>query len=571
MVQPLDSQQLEARLENRLARLYGPDSAAALMEEIRALLGQPPSADRRALPLSQRDMVLITYGDMVSREDEAPLATLHHFLKETIAPDINSVHILPFYPYSSDDGFSVIDYYAVNPQLGDWPHLHAMRHDFRLMFDAVFNHISAESAWFAGFLNGVDPYRNYFITADPTADLSLVRRPRALPLLTRFDTADGEQWVWTTFSADQIDLNASNPAVLMELIRALVFYVRQGADLIRLDAIAYLWKIVGTSCIHLEQTHEVVRALRDVLDWFAPETILITETNVPHSENVSYLGNGHDEAQMVYNFSLPPLLVHTFLTGSARALTRWAATLTRVSNQTTFFNFTASHDGIGVTPLRGLLTDDEIDAVVAMAESHGGYVSYKNDSDGTRSPYELNVTYFDAITHPDVTAADPETAVARFIVSQAIMLALMGIPGIYFHSLFGSRNWRDGVEETGRYRTINRQKFPADDLRRELTEPRSIRVMVYDRYMALIRARAAEPAFHPLGDQDVPDLGDSVFALRRRYQGAEALALHNVTGAPVTAAVPGDRSRWRDIISGSSVQPGPITLRPYQILWLKPA
>jgi len=444
------------------------------------------------------------------------------------------------------------------------------------MFDAVFNHISARSEWFRAFLRGEAPYRDYFLTVDPGTDLSLVRRPRTLPLLTPFETSRGTQYVWTTFSDDQIDLNIGNPDVLLELIRVLLFYVRQGADLIRLDAIAYLWKTVGTPCIHLEQTHLVIQLMRDILDIAAPSTLLVTETNVPHDENVSYFGNGTNEAQMVYQFALPPLVLHTFRTGSARALSQWAA-VERVSDRTTFFNFLASHDGIGVQPARGILREEEITALVELAQAHGGFVSYKNNSDGSHSPYELNITYFDAITHPEVSATNPSLACQRFLCAQAIMLAVVGVPGIYFHSLFGSRNDREGVEKTGRYRTINREKLNADDLLADLRNPATIRSQVYSQYTRLLKIRTGEPAFHPLGYQRVLDAGDSVFGLERLAPDGiqRVVALHNVAGQIVEAAFPASGvRRWHDLVEGgreyeASAGIVRITLAPYQAAWLK--
>jgi sucrose phosphorylase len=535
---------------------------------------QPP---RTSLPLSERDAILITYGDQVRRAGEMPLATLHDVLSQTAQAIINTVHLLPFYPFSSDDGFSVIDYFAVDPALGSWADIHRLRQDFRLMFDAVFNHVSVRSEWFQAFLRGEPPYDSYFIAVDPNTDLSQVRRPRALPLLTPFETAHGTQHVWTTFSDDQIDLNVGNPEVLLELVRALLFYVEQGADLIRLDAIAFLWKTIGTSCIHLEQTHLVIQLMRDILDWVAPQVLLVTETNVPHEENISYFGDGTNEAQMVYQFALPPLVLHTFRAGDTRALSQWATTLRRASDQTTFFNFLASHDGIGVQPARGLLSEGDIQALVELAQAHGGYVSYKHNSDGSPSPYELNITYFDAITHPDVSAQNPGLACQRFLCAQALMLAFVGVPGIYFHSLFGSQNDRAGVEATGRYRTINRQKLDADMLLAELRHDDSIRARVYSQYSSLLKIRTGEPAFHPLGYQTVLDAGDSVFGLERMSPDAEhrVVALHNVAEKSVEVAFPaGKASHWYDLLDGRrryEVAAGVVrlVLPPYQVAWLK--
>ncbi len=412
--------------------------------------------------------ILITYGDQLHDADQPPLRTLAEFCDTHLRGVVDGIHLLPFYPYSSDDGFSVIDYKQVNPALGTWDDVARVGQHFHLMFDGVINHISAQSEWFKAFLRDDPKYRDYFIVVEGDPDLSQVVRPRALPLLTEFTTPSGVKKVWTTFSADQIDLNYANPDVLLDIIDVLLFYVAHGAELIRLDAIAYLWKEIGTSCLHLPQTHRVIQLLRAILDEVAPHVALITETNVPHQDNLSYFGDGHNEAQLVYNFALPPLTLHTFHTGDASALTQWAASLTLPSDETTFFNFLASHDGIGLNPARGILRDDEITALVDRVVAHGGRVSYKSNPDGSTTPYELNINYFDALSDPN--SSEPlALQIDRFVAAHAIMLALSGVPGIYFHSLFGSRGWPEGVTITGQNRTINRQKFDRAEVERELT------------------------------------------------------------------------------------------------------
>ncbi len=574
---------LAERILNKLVFLYGPDRGQTCFQQLMsrlddfrtrhpALSAEPVAPHER---FTERDAVLITYGDSLRAEGEAPLRTLHRFLKARLMGVISTVHILPFFPYSSDDGFSVIDYLAVNPDLGTWDDIARLRGDFKLMFDAVINHISAHSAWFQGFVSGDPTYRDFFITVDPTTDLSSVVRPRTLPLLTPVQTAEGVRHVWTTFSADQIDLNYANPAVLLRIVDVLLFYVAQGADLIRLDAIAYLWKRVGTPCIHLPETHAVVRLFRDILDYVAPAVALITETNVPHKENVSYFGDGTDEAQLVYQFALPPLLAHTFATGDASALSRWAAGLEKLSDQTSYFNFTASHDGIGVRPVEGILTPDEIAALVERARAHGGDVSYKTNSDGSRSPYELNINYFDMLSDPQ--GDEPLALQARrFLAAQAIQLAFVGVPGIYIHSLLGSRNWYEGVTRTGILRAINREKLAYDEVEAALSDPTSLRSLVFYPYRELLIRRAAQRAFHPNGPQQVLTLHPAVFALLRTSpQGDEqVLALTNVSGEPVTVDLSGvaldDVRAFHDVLSGRQVSAGEaLRLEPYDVLWLK--
>ncbi len=548
------------RIERLLAELYGAQAGQQLLSEVRALVGRRRAqfpAPRRA-GLSQRDVLLITYADQVQRPGQPPLQTLADFAAEHLRGVVSGLHILPFYSATSDDGFSVSDYYTVDPALGGWEQIDRLHADFRLMFDAVFNHASAQGVWFQGYLRGEPEYRDFFIAVEGDPDLSQVARPRALPLLTTFTAADGERRIWTTFSTDQVDLNFANPCVLLRMLDVLLFYVEHGADLIRLDAIGYLWKQIGTRCIHLPQTHAVVQLMRAVLDAAAPQVLLVTETNVPHRDNISYFGDGQNEAQMVYNFSLPPLVLHTLHSGDAGALSAWAAGLKPPSQQTTFFNFLASHDGIGLNPLRGILSEEQIRELGRATLARGGRASFQNNPDGTQTPYELNINYFDALSDP-AGGEDEGLQVRRFLAAHAILLALQGVPGIYFHSLFGSRSWPEGVALTGRNRSINRQKLLLDELNAELQDPSGRRRMVFDWLSAMLRARAAEPAFEPSVGQEILEAGAGIFALRR----GDVTCLVNVTSRAL--AFPPGLRRGVDLL-GSRKN---AELEPYGIRWFK--
>lgn len=570
-------------VHSHLLALYGPVIGDDTFERLHVILNSYPGLSTFHQEgdslLSERDSILITYADQLREPHVFPLRTLAVFCEGHLSGLVNCIHILPFYPYSSDDGFSVIDYREVNPEFGHWGHISHLSRQFRLMFDAVINHASVQHEWFQGFLRDEPFYRDYFVVVDGNPDLSQIVRPRALPLLTTFETPSGPRQVWTTFSDDQVDLNFQNPNLLLDIIDTLLFYVSQGAQFIRLDAIAYLWKEIGTSCIHLPQTHRIIRLFRAVLDVVAPHVLLITETNVPHVDNISYFGNGKDEAQLVYNFALPPLVLHALHTGNSRILSEWAAGLALPSTQTTFFNFLASHDGIGVTPARGILSEDEIDALIQRVIDHGGLVSYKNDVSGRQIPYELNINYFDALSNPD--SEEPlSMQVDRFMIAQAIMLALVGVPGIYFHSLFGSRGWREGVNLTGRNRTINRQKFELASFERELQDESSLRYQVFQRYAQLLRARAASPAFHPYGSQEILDHGESVFAVLRFSPdgGARVLCLHNISDQPQRMKIESKEifglfaGGLVDLITDRRMDDllnDVVTLQPYQSLWLR--
>ena len=554
---------MPSSLLSHLEFLYGSSRAPEVLARVEKLLaGYGGQLNLPDGGLTERDALLITYGDQVQAPGEAPLRTLAEFCQAHLAEVVSGLHILPFYPSSSDDGFSVLDYRAVDPALGAWPDIAALGTDFRLMFDGVINHISAHSQWFKGFLRDDPRYSDYFIVVPGSPDLSRVVRPRALPLLTTFQTSSGPKQVWSTFSADQVDLNYQNPEVLLEILDILLMYVARGAAFIRLDAIAYLWKEIGTTCLHLPRTHRVIQFLRAALDEVAPQVRLISETNVPHTDNLSYFGDGTNEAQLVYNFALPPLILHSFQTGDARSLTNWARGLALPSERTTFFNFLASHDGIGINPARGILSEAEVEALVNTCLEHGGLVSYKNNPDGSTSPYELNINFFDALSNPAALLSGHaqfeslDVQVSRFMAAQACLLALIGVPGIYFHSLFGSRGWRAGVQQSGLNRTINRQKCMLQDLQNELADENSLRARVFSQYRSLLLTRRNSPAFDPRGEQRILDVHPSVFALERIAPGGQArmICMQNISQKQVTFSLGAAR----------------FVLQPYQVLWMQP-
>jgi sucrose phosphorylase len=486
---------------------------------------------------------------------------------------VSGVHLLPFYPWSSDDGFSVKDYFTVDLQYGGWEDVAQLRREgFDLMFDAVLNHASVQGEWFQRYLADDPPFRDFFFAVTGTPDLSRVVRPRALPLLTEFTSATGPRQIWTTFSADQADLNYQNPAVLLAAMEALLCYVQQGARFIRLDAIAFLWKEIGTPCLHLPRTHAVIRFFRAALDTVAPHVQLITETNVPHADNISYFGEGRGEAQLVYNFALPPLVLHSLRAGTAEKLTAWAESLRLPSRDVAFFNFLASHDGIGLNPARGILSGAEIDALVAGAIAHGGAVSYKNMPDGSRLPYELNINYLDALSNP--AAGEPDAlAASKFLTAHSILLTLAGMPGIYFHSLFGSRGDPAGAATSAIPRRINREKLDATKLETELGGGNPLRVQIWARLRRMLIVRRQTAAFHPHAEQRILNLDPRVFALERGplNGGGRVRCLHNVSPEPVPlAAFLDGQPHWTDLLANHPLNtPGAeARLAGYQTLWL---
>ncbi len=520
---------------------------------------------------TEKDVVLITYADQICSSNASPLQTQQEFLLDhRLNKLISCVHLLPFCPYTSDDGFSVVDYLAVDQASGSWSDIEQLGQSFDLMFDLVLNHASQKSEWFQRFLAGDPEYNEFFIEMDSKADLSKVVRPRSLPLLTEFSSDAGSKHVWTTFSADQVDLNYANPRVMMRMLEILVEYARRGARVIRLDAIAFLWKELGTTCLHLPQTHAAVKLMRRVVDLVVPGTLLLTETNVPHAENLSYFGDGSDEAHMVYQFSLPPLIMDAVHSHDTSILKNWLSELQPPNVKTTFFNFTASHDGIGVRPLEGIVPEHRIQELVEIVRQRGGMVNTRQVSGVGDRPYELNLTYLSAVTGDDSEGVTRR--VKRFLATQALMLSMQGIPAVYFHSLVGSPNDYEGVRTSGQNRRINRHKYDRGELDLALSDFNGVQRRVFDGYCRLLEVRKRQPAFHPSASQEVIDLPtNGLIGLRRVAKGGETLvSLVNLSGQ--ATAIGCDligRGTYFDEISEERIySQQSIEMSPYQVRWL---
>jgi sucrose phosphorylase len=556
---------MKEKIKELLVFMYGCPRGERVYEKLMDLLEQGEDTPGRAAgkgrdsPFTAADVLLITYGDMLSPPErggaeESGLARLGRFLNRWNQGAFSFLHLLPFHPYSSDDGFSVIDYRQVDTRFGSWEDIAELGRRFKPVFDFVLNHGSVESRWFQGFLAGEEQYAGWYITKPEDFDYSAVVRPRTHPLLTRFTKKDGSPvHVWTTFSADQVDYDFSNPEVLLEFIRIFREYYRRGARIVRLDAIAYLWKEPGTSCIHHPKTHAVVRLLRAVIDFLGLDLRILTETNVPHRENISYFGQG-DEAHLVYNFALPPLVLHAAVSADAGPLRAWAGTLPPAGHGRVFLNFLASHDGVGLTPAQGLVDQAAFTATIEEAKKRGALVSYKNSPEGP-VPYELNCSYADMVA-PETLGEDlpREEAVklrARaFLAAQGVLLALPGLPAVYFHSWIGSRAWREGPALLGSNRAINREKPPIDRVEEELEDPGSFRYHVYRGFRRMLEFRASEGAFAPDVPHQIPDAAGAVFAVLRGPdpQGRQVLCVQNLGSAP---------ARFRD-----------LPLEPWETRWI---
>jgi len=522
---------------------------------------------------SEQDVILITYGDSIIEDDQPPLTTLKGFLDSTVKDTINSVHILPFFPYSSDDGFSVIDYSSVNESLGSWEHIQDISQRYELMSDLVINHCSSRSAWFQNFIKSKGQGHDFFFTASPDDDLSQVVRPRTSPLLREIETEQGTQHVWCTFSHDQVDFDFRNPEVLKAFVSIIRQYLDMGVKIFRLDAIAFLWKIADSKSINLPQTHEVVRLLRTLIESAEPNAIIITETNIPNTQNLTYFGNAN-EAHGIYNFSLPPLLLNTLLTGNCLYLKRWLMSMPPSQDGTMYFNFIASHDGIGLRPAEGLLDDTELNTLVETVQGFGGKISWRTSDNGEQKPYEMNISLYDAM-QGTIDGKD-EWNFERFICAHTIMFALEGVPGLYIHSLLGTQNDYQKLANTHHNRSINRHRWDKEKLAIALNDTTLHHANVLSTLKGLLDKRIKQPAFHPNAIQFTLHLGLQLFGFWRQSQDKKQsiFCVSNITNQPILLPLSELNliitESWHELISDTEITEltKEITLSPYQTVWI---
>lgn len=558
----------KTRIIHRLNRIYKKKLTDKWINDLISFIDERKNPFPKVPPKwDEKQVCLITYGDALKQDGIPPLRTLHHFASDKLKGLVSTIHILPFFPYSSDDGFSVMDFYEVNPELGTWDDIESLKKDFILMADLVANHASSKGTWFNQFLENKAPGKDYFFTPPDDFDETNVIRPRSTPLLTEYQTVNGPRKVWTTFSADQVDLDYSNPEVLKEMLNVFLFYMSKGIRVVRLDAIAFLWKTSESACMHEPETHEIVSLFRDVMDYCYPGALLLTETNVPHRENITYFGLG-DEAHLIYQFALPPLILHALHTGNGHYFTSWARELSDPRRGTTYLNFTSSHDGIGVRPLEGVMPDEEKMEMIEKLKDFGALVTTRRLGDKD-VPYEINVTYFDALKGTRDGLDDFQ--VERFLLSQTLMLSLQGVPAFYFLNLFGIPNYLEGVEQTGVNRTINRRKFTVDELKQLLKEY-PVHNEILNELNRRTGIRRSLIAFSPETQQLVIDLGNEFVCMLRKTDKMEdsVVCLFNLSNKQQEVMLPtGLMEFCRDVISYAIIDPEKVQLKPYQSLWLR--
>ena len=572
----LTKEEFQQRLLLHIEMVYGEQLSSKIVDEILTVFKDLQPAEEISDKIegwSQKDVYLIIYGNSIFSGNSKPLQILNHFLAKYLKGVVSTVHILPFFPYSSDDGFAVVDYLQVNSELGDWQDIKHIAQQFDLMVDLVINHISSKSVWFQQFIQNEKPGCDYFIEIGEGEDVSKVVRPRSSNLLQEVQTLQGRTHVWCTFSTDQVDVNFSNPDVLIEFIKILKFYLQKGVRTVRLDAIAFLWKKFGTSCINLPETHEIVKVFRLIIERYFPRTLFITETNIPNIENLKYFGNSN-EAHIIYNFSLPPLLLHALWLGCSDYIERWSMSLPPAPYNCTYLNFTASHDGIGLRALEGILSDDKTGALIEGMRSFGGEITTRAVSDAGERPYEINITWMDAMK--GTYTGEDEYQIARFLCSQTIMLGLEGIPAFYIQSLLAGENDYQKLTETKQKRAINRRQWELEEIDKKLSDYTSKTCKIFHDLKRLISIRSRQQAFHPSATQFTLHLGSNLFGFWRQSINREQsiFAIHNVTDVEQEFSLANINlictDTWVDLIAWDSVdlKKDTYTLKPYQCLWI---
>ena len=571
---------LEKRVLQHLNRIYADVLDKKNIKQLSSSLLEHVIETQNDMPLhitedgeswSQNTIVLITYADTLEEKNSLPINSINNFLNTYCTDTFEIVHILPFFPSSSDKGFSVKDYYSVYHQFGQWNDILRISKNFGVMADVVINHGSSESLWFKNFIKGKGKGSDYFLNFDEPFDTTKVVRPRTSDLLNPVETSDGIKYTWCTFSKDQVDYNFSNPVVLFEFVQIIIFYLSKGITVFRFDAVAFIWKKIGTSCINLEKTHEIVRLFRTLLTYLSPKAILVTETNTPARENVSYFGNAN-EAHWIYNFSLPPILIYSILAGDSSYLEKLTMSMPPSQLGTSYLNFIASHDGIGLRPAETFLTKDEVAKFINLMEQNGGKVSYRSNNTDTPEAYEINITLFDAMK--ESFNKEVNLSVDRFVCIHTIMLSLEGVPAFYIHSLFGTRNDYALYKQTNQNRSLNRGKIKISeiDLSNE-SEPQSY---IFLQLKKLMLIRKKQPAFHPNAVQFTLHLGKKLYGIWRQSldKRQSIFCISNLTDEEVKHSLLDLNligfDHWRDLITETEVDDitSEIRLKPYQTVWL---
>ena len=523
--------------------------------------------------INEKDILLITYADSIKSKKKRPLVILNNFLKNFIKGSINIVHILPYYPSSSDGGFAVTDFFKVDSKYGNWSDLKKISKSYKIMSDIVLNHASSKSIWFKNFLNGKGKGKDYFLCFDKNINTKNVTRARSHKLIQKFNTIIGKKYVWCTFSKDQVDFDFKNPDVLIVFIKLILFLQNKGIDFFRFDAVAFIWKRLDTSCINLDQTHAIVRLFRTILSFSNKGSKIITETNLPFHENLSYFGNS-DEAHIIYNFSLAPLIINTLIKGNSAAFRRWSMSMPPAKDKNCYLNFLATHDGIGIRPLEGILRDSDLKILLKTLKKFGSKFTYRNAKNNKKVVYEANISLFDCFS--GTVKGKDDYAYKRFYNAHAIMLSFEGLPGLYIHSLFGTKNNFDLFKKTRLNRSINRSSYYYNYLEKILNNNDSHVYKIFKSILNLIDIRKKQIAFHPNATQYTLNLGNNFFGIWSQSidKKQSIFGIYNVTNINQKLNINKlnilSLENWIDLISLKKLEAKTtvVNFTPYQFMWI---
>ena len=524
---------------------------------------------KRKLKISEKTSLVISYGDNIYSNNKNSIKVFQNFFKKNLSKYFNTVHFLPFYPSSSDSGFAVKDHYKIEKRIGSWTDIKKISKSNDVMADIVINHSSSRGLWFKNFLKKKRPGKDYFFTVNSKFDISKVVRPRDHKLLKKINIFKKSDYLWRTFSADQIDLNFKNPSVLLRFIKIMIHLVSNGVRIFRLDAIAYLWKKDGTNCINLKQTHQIVKLFRVVTNLLNVQTLIITETNLPEKENLSYFGK-NDEANWIYNFSLPPLLIHAFLFETSSNLVKWSKSLPSAKPGNSYLNFIASHDGIGMRPTEGILNKKSLDNFLKRLKKNGSKFSFRKVQDISKKVYEANITVFDALKKSDFDP-DGKFSLQRYISAHAIMISFEGIPAVYFNSLFGKSNDEAKYIITGNNRDVNRYKWIYKNITRRLSDKTSKQSIFYQNLVKLLSVKKKQKAFHPNAKRLNINLGTKLFCFKRISLDKKQtiICITNLSSKIQSAHLNKIYNNWNNLI-GSKIEKENkfLKLKPFETIWL---
>jgi sucrose phosphorylase len=447
---------------------------------------------------------LITYVDRLA----GTLRGLHELLRGPFAGLFGTVHLLPFfYPIDgADAGFDPIDHTMVDPRLGDWKDVCALADHVDVMADVIVNHISSRSEPFQDFLSlgEESPNTGMFLTFDRVfphgaseRDLLAIYRPRPGLPFSPVTLADGTRRIlWTTFTAEQIDIDVGHPAGLAYLDSILQTLSANGVRIIRLDAVGYAIKKAGHSCFMMPETFDFIRAFSTRAKRLGLEVLVEIHAYFRRQIEIA------EHVDWVYDFAMPPLVLHALFFKKANHLRQWLRV--RPVNCLTVLD---THDGIGIIDVGadpaapaarpGLLPADELAHIVDRIHinSQGHSRRATGAAASNLDLYQVNCTFFDALGRSE----------PLYLIARAIQLFVPGIPQIYYVGLLAGHNDMDLLARTGVGRDINRHYYTLEEIDHALARP------VVARLMELIRLRNTHPAFG--GEFRLCDTPDEILQL----------------------------------------------------------